>query len=108
MTLRTITIPEAAEVLGVHKSTAYDWAERGALPVVASGLVAGCQWVVRVEDLAVALEQQWGGVAGDWRQYIRSVAATRQERIATERLRKRGIGDTGDMGDTGGMEGHNP
>lgn len=106
MTLRTITIPEAAEVLGVHKSTAYDWAERGALPVVASGLVPGCQWVVRVEDLAAALEKQWGGVAGDWRQYIRSVAATRQERIAAERLRRRGIGESGESGESAGVEGH--
>lgn len=117
MTIRTITIAEAADVLEVHRSTAYEWADVGKLPVVASGLVPGVQWVVRVEDLAAELEKQWGGSVSDWRQYIRTVVATRQEKRAQERLRRRGI-EPGDgewelgyggrlEAREGGLEGHN-
>lgn len=33
----TLTVPEAAKVLGVHVQTAYLWAHRGDLPVIRIG-----------------------------------------------------------------------
>lgn len=60
--IRTITIPQAAEVLGIHPRRAYQLAERGQLPGV---IRLGRSIRIRVAALRQWMEQQESQIRSD-------------------------------------------